>query len=117
MLASANELARWAFFATVAVLMIVGTVGFWASSKFTKPLISLASLMGFLNSGETNFEIPELERKDEIGSMARALEAFRQSAIEKVQMSARKQLPRILRWKGFETIARRKNLRRSSRRL
>uniref|UniRef100_UPI0031019B63 methyl-accepting chemotaxis protein n=1 Tax=Neorhizobium sp. EC2-8 TaxID=3129230 RepID=UPI0031019B63 len=89
MLASANEPARWAFFATVVVLMIVGTVGFWASSKFTKPLISLASLMGFLNSGETNFEIPELERKDEIGSMARALEAFRQSAIEKVQMTER----------------------------
>lgn len=89
MLASANELARWAFFATVVVLMIVGTVGFWASSKFTKPLISLASLMGLLNSGETNFEIPELERKDEIGSMARALEVFRQSAIEKVQMTER----------------------------
>ncbi|MEN3151269.1 methyl-accepting chemotaxis protein [Neorhizobium sp. IRAMC:178] len=89
MLASANELARWAFLATVVVLMIVGTVGFWASSKFTKPLISLASLMGLLNSGETNFEIPELERKDEIGSMGRALEAFRQSAIEKMQMTER----------------------------
>ncbi|MGG7581980.1 methyl-accepting chemotaxis protein [Rhizobium sp. Nf11,1] len=89
MLASADELARWAFFATMVVLIIVGAIGFWASSKFTKPLVSLASLMELLNGGERDFRIPTLERKDEIGSMARALEAFRQSAIEKAHMAER----------------------------
>ncbi|MDR6817410.1 methyl-accepting chemotaxis protein [Neorhizobium sp. 2083] len=89
MLASANQLALWAFLATLVVLAMAGTVGFVASSKFTKPLISLSRLMALLNSGERNFLIPELNRKDEIGSMAHALEAFRQSAIEKAQMAER----------------------------
>jgi len=87
MLASANQLALWAFLATLVVLVVAGAVGLVASTKFTKPLTSLARLMELLNSGDKSFVIPELRRKDEIGNMAHALEAFRQSAIEKAQMA------------------------------
>ncbi|MGF0538718.1 methyl-accepting chemotaxis protein [Agrobacterium sp. ES01] len=82
-LASANDLAFWAFFATLAVLACMGTVGVFVSSSLTRPLVDLADLMNRLNNGEKDIDIKAVTRKDEIGTMARALESFRQSALDK----------------------------------
>ena len=85
-LASANDLAKWAFLATVAVLAIMGLVGTLVSSSLTRPLTELAKLMNRLNQGDRNIDIRAAGRPDEIGVMARALEAFRTSALEKDRM-------------------------------
>ncbi|MCM2477490.1 methyl-accepting chemotaxis protein [Rhizobium sp. CG5] len=87
-LASANELAWWAFLATVAVLVAMGGVGLLVSSGLTRPLTDLANLMNRLNQGDKSIDIPSANRADEIGSMARALESFRQNALEKERMEA-----------------------------
>ncbi len=82
-LAASDELAKWALLATLAVLVVMGGIGVIVSSSLTRPLTVLAGLMNRLNNGDTAIEIDGTERRDEIGLMARALDSFRQNALEK----------------------------------
>lgn len=82
-LASANELAFWASIATLAVLIAMSIIGIIVSSSLTKPLTGLAKLMDKINGGDKDVQIDAVSRGDEIGTMARALESFRQGLIEK----------------------------------
>jgi PAS domain S-box-containing protein len=47
------------------------------------PLSRMTGVMANMAEGDSDEEIPDLERKDEIGAMARALEVFREHAIER----------------------------------
>ncbi|MGP4749747.1 MULTISPECIES: methyl-accepting chemotaxis protein [Rhizobium/Agrobacterium group] len=87
-LAAANDLAFWAAVATLAVLAIMTLIGIFVSASLTKPLTGLAGLMERLNGGENNIEIKAVSRGDEIGTMARALESFRQGILDKQRMEA-----------------------------
>ncbi|WLD95858.1 methyl-accepting chemotaxis protein [Agrobacterium leguminum] len=87
-LAAANDLAFWATLATLAVLAIMTLIGIFVSASLTKPLTGLAGLMERLNGGENNIEIKAVSRGDEIGTMARALESFRQGILDKQRMEA-----------------------------
>jgi methyl-accepting chemotaxis protein len=87
-LAPANDLATWATLATVAILLSMGLVGLIVSSSLTKPLTRLAALMNRLNDGDKSIEVDSADRGDEIGTMARALASFRDSALDKERMEA-----------------------------
>ena len=87
-LAAANDLAFWATLATLAVLAIMTLIGIFVSASLTKPLTGLAGLMERLNGGENDIEIKAVSRGDEIGTMARALESFRQGILDKQHMEA-----------------------------
>ncbi|AYM62989.1 HAMP domain-containing protein [Agrobacterium fabrum] len=87
-LAAANDLAFWAAVATLAVLAIMTLIGIFVSASLTKPLTGLAGLMERLNGGDNNIEIKAVSRGDEIGTMARALESFRQGILDKQRMEA-----------------------------
>ncbi|CDN92446.1 methyl-accepting chemotaxis protein [Agrobacterium tumefaciens] len=87
-LAAANDLAFWATLATLAVLAVMTLVGIFVSASLTKPLTGLAGLMERLNGGENDIEIKAVSRGDEIGTMARALESFRQGILDKQHMEA-----------------------------
>lgn len=52
------------------------------------PIKTLTEQMGELAGGKTNLVVANTEKGDEIGSMARALDGFRLSAIERIQMEA-----------------------------
>ncbi|MDZ7926845.1 MAG: methyl-accepting chemotaxis protein [Agrobacterium sp.] len=85
-LAAANDLALWAALATLAVLAVMTLVGIFVSASLTKPLTGLAGLMERLNGGDNTIEIKAVSRGDEIGTMARALESFRQGILDKQHM-------------------------------
>lgn len=87
-LSAADDLAKWATLATVAVLIIMGGVGLAVSSSLARPLGELAGLMTRLNDGDKAIEVTSVSRRDEIGRMARALESFRLSALEKDRIEA-----------------------------
>ncbi len=53
-----------------------------------QPIRSMTGLMGRLAGGDLSVEVGGLERRDEIGGMARAVEVFRQNAVEKAQAEA-----------------------------
>jgi methyl-accepting chemotaxis protein len=81
--ASANQLAYYAILATLAVLAVMGAAGVFIAARLTRPLTHLAQLMNRLNDGDKTIAIDAVTRGDEVGTMARALESFRQGALEK----------------------------------
>ena len=85
-LAAARSLAIWAVLATVAVLVGMGGAGTYIAARLTRPLTDLAKLMNRLNEGDKAIVIASASRGDEIGVMARALESFRQGALDKERM-------------------------------
>jgi methyl-accepting chemotaxis protein len=87
-LASANTLASMAFLTTLAVVAVMSIAGYFISARMTRPLIDLVELMNRLTAGDKSIEISSAGRKDEIGAMARALESFRDNALEKDRMEA-----------------------------
>jgi len=85
-LASARHLALWAILATLAVLAVMGVAGTYIAARLTRPLTELAKLMNRLNDGDKTIVVDHTKRGDEVGVMARALESFRQGALDKERM-------------------------------
>ncbi len=57
---------------------------FWFTSvRLARPLTALGRAMTELQSGEDSIPIPETQRSDEVGAMARAVEVFRQTSIQR----------------------------------
>ncbi|MEJ8310474.1 HAMP domain-containing methyl-accepting chemotaxis protein [Agrobacterium larrymoorei] len=65
----------------VALTIGLGAAVF-GNRYIARPLVQMTAVMRRLSSGDTQIDIPGRRRKDEIGSMADAVEIFRQSAIE-----------------------------------
>jgi methyl-accepting chemotaxis protein len=70
----------WIVSALVAVVLALGLLGI--SIGVIRPVVRMTSIMKRLADGDLNVAIPSVGRRDEIGSMAKAVEVFKQSAIE-----------------------------------
>jgi methyl-accepting chemotaxis protein len=76
-----EQLLRVGAFIGVTLLLVVG-MSLWLRGSIVKPLAAMADSMKDLASGNTNTEIPALDRRDEIGAMAHSLQVFKKSMIE-----------------------------------
>ncbi len=85
-LADAHHLAWSAFWVTVGVMAVMALIGAFVSGSLTKPLVRLSELMNRLNAGDTDIEVAEQDRHDEIGTMAAALQSFKSNALEKARI-------------------------------
>ncbi|WP_419907001.1 methyl-accepting chemotaxis protein [Hoeflea sp.] len=56
------------------------------SRNLTRPINALVANMRQLSEGQTDFDIGDTERKDEIGDMVRSVAVFKEAAIEKEQL-------------------------------
>jgi methyl-accepting chemotaxis protein len=66
-----------------ALALVIGTVaGFVIARGITKPIGAMTDAMGVLANGDTTVQIPAQGRKDEIGSMASAVQVFKDNMIE-----------------------------------
>ena len=89
------------------LLLIIGVLfgtGFavFASQAFTKPILSLAAAMLRLAKGELDIKIPNQNRNDEIGEMAKAVDIFKENAIERNRIEEeRKETRRELDFQKF----------------
>ena len=72
----------------VAALLISITAAFTLTRGIVGPVNLMIAHMRRLLGGNTAFEVPCVVRKDEFGEMARAIVAWRDSAIEKVRLEA-----------------------------
>nr|WP_244632747.1 methyl-accepting chemotaxis protein [Agrobacterium fabrum] len=72
----------------VGVVFAVGIILtlFVASRGITAPIARLRERMVSLAGGETAAEIDGVERKDEVGQMAVAVQVFRENAIERIRL-------------------------------
>ncbi|MBL4907006.1 MAG: HAMP domain-containing protein, partial [Sneathiella sp.] len=68
------------------LLLVVGMIGTFFARGITKALVSITSAMKKLAGGDHSIEIPMQDRADEIGDMAKALQIFREGAIEQLQL-------------------------------
>lgn len=69
----------------VLSLMILSVSLFFHFSVF-KPLLRIIKVMDLIANDDRAEEVPFIERKDEIGSIAKALEVFRLTGLEKKQL-------------------------------
>ncbi|MDR3516139.1 MAG: methyl-accepting chemotaxis protein [Azospirillaceae bacterium] len=53
-----------------------------------RPIATMTGVMTRLADGSTEVEIPALNRRDEVGQMARAVSTFKDNAIEKIRLEA-----------------------------
>lgn len=62
---------------TLMVISVIGLSGITFARRISRPLVECVHLVERLHKHETDFEVHHQERGDEIGTLARALEAFR----------------------------------------
>jgi diguanylate cyclase (GGDEF)-like protein len=82
--------ARGEIFAIVVggllALLTVSVLLGWILSRVTRPIREMTVAMGRLSAGEFDTAIPALDRRDEIGAMARALAVFKENSIERQRL-------------------------------
>lgn len=66
-----------------ALAALIGAVCAWFIARgLVRPVVSMTDAMGNLASGDTESDIPAQDRTDEIGSMATAVQVFKENMIE-----------------------------------
>jgi methyl-accepting chemotaxis protein len=69
-------------YALGGVSILVAGLAIYFGWHAIRSITSMTKVMGRLSVGDADFSVPSLERIDEIGDMARAVEVFRHQAIE-----------------------------------
>ena len=66
-------------------VLIAAAFGFLFTKTIVGPIRTMTTAMVKLASGDTSTQIPALERREEIGEMAQAVQVFKENAIEKLK--------------------------------
>jgi methyl-accepting chemotaxis protein len=93
---SAADMSRESQFALITLVvaglvsaLVAGAMTVWISTmKTARPLAELSRRMNALASGDLDIQIGGLERKDEIGDMARAVQVLKDHAVERLRLEA-----------------------------
>ena len=85
-----NTIANAGLWAAAAVFMlmilIAGAISLISRPMIYRPLASMTGYMGLLAKGDLKTEVPFTQRSDELGSMAKAVEVFRNSALRNIDL-------------------------------
>ena len=75
--------------AALVLTLLLGGFAFWVVAyRVANPIQSLTVTMSRLADGDLDVSIPSVERGDEVGQMARAVEVFRDAAINNRRLEA-----------------------------
>ncbi|TVQ55959.1 MAG: HAMP domain-containing protein [Rhodobacteraceae bacterium] len=80
--ATSAAVTRAAVLSAAAGLIVAGSLGWFFSRWIGNQLVALGRRMGALADGDLTSPIADVDRNDEVGAMARALEVFRANAAE-----------------------------------
>jgi methyl-accepting chemotaxis protein len=75
----------------VGIMAVLLALAFFASRGITGPLNRLREVMRRLAQGDLDTDVPDQERKDEVGAMAEAVAVFKQNAIERRRLAGERQ--------------------------
>ena len=84
--AAATTARRDLMLGTVAILLVAILVALFIGRSMSRPLTAITATMNRLSGGDTDIAIPGRERRDELGTMALAVDVFRQNMVETRQM-------------------------------
>ena len=78
--------------ATISIVAIIAALGFggYVARRLSRQIVSLTGVMEKLAKSETDLTVPHQEQTNELGDMARAVEIFKQNAVEKIRLEADK---------------------------
>ena len=71
---------RWLMAGTLVSLLLAALLTWFVGRAISNPLTEMTAVMSRLAQGDYQVQIPAMHRKDEVGSMAGAVEVFRQSS-------------------------------------
>jgi len=71
---------RWLMAGTFVSLLLAALLTWFIGRAISNPLTEMTAVMSRLAEGDYQVQIPAMHRKDEVGSMARAVEVFRQAS-------------------------------------
>jgi methyl-accepting chemotaxis protein len=96
---NANNVASSTFVDQLG-LSAAGTVmglvlAFLIARSIIRPVSGMTNAMTKLAAGDTDSEVPAQDNTDEIGKMARAVEVFRQQAIENVRLATERETDQV----------------------
>ena len=84
-----RQAASWMLAGGVALAIAIGlAMAVLIGRSITGPIGRVVIAMGQLADGRTELDLPSAERRDEIGSMSRAVLTFKDAAIEKSRVEA-----------------------------
>ncbi|AUG52095.1 methyl-accepting chemotaxis protein [Thalassospira marina] len=75
----------------VLLLVVIGVIWLSTNRMVARPMTSVADVISHLQQGNFNITVPYLDRSDEIGAIAKALEAFKEAS-EGMQRAERDKL-------------------------
>ncbi|OYQ35394.1 hypothetical protein CHU95_08980 [Niveispirillum lacus] len=91
----------------IGSLIIAIGAGLALAGAIARPIVKMTDQMGLLAGGDKTITVVGLDRKDEVGGMARALEVFRQNAIRADELAAeqaREQAAKVRRTQAIEDL-------------
>ena len=82
----------------VVLMIVLGLlIGAMVGRAITKPVQAITNVMRELASGNKNIDIPHLERRDEVGEMAHAVEIFKDNMIQNEKLEEQQASERKVR--------------------
>lgn len=91
----ASNSAKWLAAGAAAAVLIAILIAAWVGRGLARPIVALQGAMRAITSGNHEVIVPGANRRDEIGSMARAVEVFKDSLIETGRLRAAQEDQRI----------------------
>jgi methyl-accepting chemotaxis protein len=80
--AAASRAQTTLLLATLAILAVAAMLALLLGRGMSRPLVAITEVMNRLSGGDTSVKIPGGERKDEVGTMAQAVDVFRRNMVE-----------------------------------
>jgi methyl-accepting chemotaxis protein len=71
-----------------AALLAAALLGWMLSRQIATPVVRMTRAMKDLAAGDNAVEIPAVDRRDEVGQMAAAVQTFKDAAIDKLRLEA-----------------------------
>jgi len=91
----ASNSAKWLAAGAAAAVLIAILIAAWVGRGLASPIVALQGAMRAITSGQHDVVVPGADRRDEIGSMARAVEVFKDGLIETGRLRAAQEDQRI----------------------
>jgi methyl-accepting chemotaxis protein len=76
----------WAAIAALCGLVIAGVTAFWLGRGIVVPLAKTCDVMDDMTRGNLAFDVPFVDRKNEIGRIARSLQVFKDHLVETTRL-------------------------------
>jgi len=83
---SAKSTLIWLLGVVLTLLIGIAGLAIFIIRGITLPIQSMTSVMGQLASGDMEVDVLAQEQRDEIGEMARAVQVFKDNAVEKIRL-------------------------------